>query len=382
VAAIPLTESSVAALKGVLRGKFPGVKSSHLTEALAHALGFRTQASLLAAIIPSEKGYHVVILDSQKLLERLVAFGYPRDSEFDFELLSLNGIPGAVPTAPAQVRARIPRSGREAKGMNLEQLKKNIGYRVQLQPPAIHLDARGRELPTRNEDWIIQSVSDTEVRLDEADMLPLTTKLGRDYVHHFMSNPSRSLPGGVQHGFLVLLAQMFIQNDRITYQPCSTPGTRVSPPPVRLEEMAVDFNYPKASGIQDRLEMAGCRTAWVRASRLPALELEGWEAVIENDRHAMPTSFVIRGRGSQEDQVYVKTRKPDLQTLASHPFFRSQAGLISCTVSREPHALVFRFDNPVNAVAFQMRMRGRTPGIRYQPMPGRVDTVMGFVAAP
>jgi hypothetical protein len=41
-----------------------------------------------------------------------------------------------------------------------------------------HLDARGRELPTRNEDWIIYNVTDTEVRLDEATILPLTTTLG------------------------------------------------------------------------------------------------------------------------------------------------------------------------------------------------------------
>jgi hypothetical protein len=385
MAAISLTESSVVALKSVLRGEFPEVKSSHLTEALAHALGFRTHASLLAAITRSDTDHQLVILSTQKMLERLTTLGYPRHLEFDFELMPLKDIPGAVSTAPVSTRTGTThpssvatRLAREVKGMNLEQLKKNIGYRVQLEPPAIRIDARGRELPTRNEDWIIRDVNDTEIRLDEADMLPLTTTLGKDYVHHFMSNPSRTVSGGVRYGFLTLLAQMFIQNDQITYRPCSRPGERVPPAPVRVAQMAVDSSYPKTSGIQDRLEIAGYRTAWVRESHVPRLELEGWEVVIENDRHGMPTRFIIRN--SQENQVYVKTRKPDLQTLANHPFFKTQAGLISCTVSREPHALVFRFDNPVNAVAFQMRMRGRTPGIHYQPMPGRVDTVLGFVA--
>jgi hypothetical protein len=39
--------------------------------------------------------------------------------------------------------------------MKLDQLKKNQGWRVKVAPPAIHLDAIGRELPYRNEDWIL-----------------------------------------------------------------------------------------------------------------------------------------------------------------------------------------------------------------------------------
>ncbi len=56
---------------------------------------------------------------------------------------------------------------------NLDRLKGNVGWRVQLAPQAIHLDAFGRELPGKNEDWIIGSVTDDEVRLDEAVMLGL-----------------------------------------------------------------------------------------------------------------------------------------------------------------------------------------------------------------
>jgi hypothetical protein len=62
--------------------------------------------------------------------------------------------------------------------MNLELLKRNIGERVQLQPPAIHLDPAGRELPCRDEDWILAGVTDAEIRLDEAQQMGRTTNIG------------------------------------------------------------------------------------------------------------------------------------------------------------------------------------------------------------
>jgi hypothetical protein len=146
--------------------------------------------------------------------------------------------------------------------VNLDLLKKNIGFRVQLEPPAIHLDPSGRELPGRNGDWIIQSVTDTEVRIDTAEMLGLTTRLGKDHVHHFTSNPSRSVDGGLQYGFLSLNVQLFIQNDRITYRPCSRPGERVAPLPAPIEKRWVQLSYPAKSGIQEILQASGYRTSW------------------------------------------------------------------------------------------------------------------------
>ena len=43
--------------------------------------------------------------------------------------------------------------------MNLDQLRrKNVGFHVQIEPPAIYLDAFGCELPrAESEDWIIQA---------------------------------------------------------------------------------------------------------------------------------------------------------------------------------------------------------------------------------
>jgi hypothetical protein len=191
--------------------------------------------------------------------------------------------------------------------MNLEQLKRNIGWRVQLEPPAIHLDALGRELPVRNEDWIIEGVTDTEVRLDEATMLGLTTRIGKDSVHHFSHNAARTVPGGTQYGFLTLGLQMFIQRDVISYRPCR-PGERVAPPPAPIAEKSVDFNYPVASGLQQRLEAAGYQTAWGAEARLSTLvDLEGWEVVRERDRNGVQHSF--RHKGRDGDLIYVTRRR-------------------------------------------------------------------------
>lgn len=384
MAAIPLTEASVVALKNALSDEFPEVKSSHLSEALAHAAGFRTHAALLASIARSQEGDQLLMLSTQKMLERLLALGYPSRPGFEFEMMSLNDVPGAVSTTPvsALTRATRPssvhtRADGKTKGMNLEQLKKNVGFRVQLEPPAIHLDALGRELAGNNEDWIIASVTDSGVRLDESVALGLTTTIGKDAVHHFTSNPSRSIPGGIQYGFLSLTVQMFIQQDRITYRPCSRPGERVPPLPAPIAEKLVDFNYPKASGIQDRLEAAGYRVAWVRGSRLASLELQGWEVVAEKDAHGMPTSFHLRDR--PENQVFVKKREPDLQTLANSPYWRTRPGFISCSVDVNARALVLRFADPTSAAAFLVRA---PTGIRCQLAPGRLDTVLGHLAAP
>lgn len=192
--------------------------------------------------------------------------------------------------------------------MNLGKLKTNIGWRVQLAPQAIHLDEFGRELPGKNEDWIIQTVTDDEVRLDEAVMLGLTTKLGKDHVQSFATNPARSMTGGVQHGFLKLHVQMYIpQNAPIWYQPCVQPGLRVPPPPVQLVELFVDFNYAANSGIQGKLEAAGYDVSWAALSRLPSLELNGWEVVVERDRQGRPTSLFLRD--PRDSQVLVKRRK-------------------------------------------------------------------------
>lgn len=100
MAAVSLTSASITTLKTSLRSEFPDVKSSHLTEALAHALGFRTNAALVAAMTGPEEDRPLSVLDSSKMLDRLQQFGYPRDEEFDFELMNLVTIPGVIATVP------------------------------------------------------------------------------------------------------------------------------------------------------------------------------------------------------------------------------------------------------------------------------------------
>lgn len=179
--------------------------------------------------------------------------------------------------------------------MNWEKLKTNVGWRVQLAPPAIRLDALGRELPARNEDWLIQEVTDTDLRLDESVVMGLMTRIAKDSIHEFSHNAQRSVPGGLQYGFLTLKLQMTIQNAVITHRPCR-PGERVAPPPPPLTEDLVEFNYPSASGLQKRLESAGCRVHWSAERHVRTRELEGWEIVREPDSHGLLHSFRCPGR--------------------------------------------------------------------------------------
>lgn len=68
---ISLTDSGVRAMKRALVARFPNEKSSHLSEALAAACGFRTHASLLAAVRESDAtDPDFVLLDESSFLLR------------------------------------------------------------------------------------------------------------------------------------------------------------------------------------------------------------------------------------------------------------------------------------------------------------------------
>jgi hypothetical protein len=192
--------------------------------------------------------------------------------------------------------------------VNWDQLKKNVGYRVQLEPIAIRLDEIGRELPLQNDDWLLQEVTATGVRISNLNSGYATT-LGKDHVHHFTSNPDRSIEGGLQYGFLTLQVQIFLQGINLVVRPCTRPGERVPPPPVSIAQKWVDFRYPTDSGIQAHLESLGYRVAWCFESRLARkVELESWEVVVEKDRHGMPTSFHLKD--NPDNQILIKTRLP------------------------------------------------------------------------
>jgi hypothetical protein len=99
MAAISLSASSLKQLKDALRKNFDEEKSSHLTEAMACALGFNTHAALLASVSTNASDPPVVDLDTKSFADRLASFGYPRDDEFDFEWLSDKDGP-VIPTVP------------------------------------------------------------------------------------------------------------------------------------------------------------------------------------------------------------------------------------------------------------------------------------------
>lgn len=100
MAATPLCEAPLAALKKSLRDEFPYVKSSHLSEALAHSLGFRTYAAMQAAMVGPEQDRPFALLQTQRFVERLKQLGYEDDPEFDFEMTILTPVPGVVSTVP------------------------------------------------------------------------------------------------------------------------------------------------------------------------------------------------------------------------------------------------------------------------------------------
>jgi hypothetical protein len=58
-------------VKGYLRDCFPNVKSSHLSEALAAALGYRTHAALLADIKSGNAAHRRVLkIDEKSFIKR------------------------------------------------------------------------------------------------------------------------------------------------------------------------------------------------------------------------------------------------------------------------------------------------------------------------
>jgi len=169
--------------------------------------------------------------------------------------------------------------------------------------------------------------------------------------------------------------QMFIQKDKITFQPCPRPAERVPPPPVTIVEQWVELSHPTTSGIQQKLEADGYRLSWVGASRLAGLEYQGWEMVIEKDRHGRLASFHVRTK--PENMVLIKTSQPDLGLLTNNPAWKNAPGLVSCTVSQDGRQLVFAFDGPTPALAFLFHMSRDRSVIRCAMDPGRVDTVLG-----
>jgi hypothetical protein len=174
--------------------------------------------------------------------------------------------------------------------MQFEQIKKNVGYRVQLVPEACRLDADGNQMPPMDDDWIIHEVSKDGVRISNLRAHHSTT-LGLDHIHHFTSNPDRS-QGEIKYGFLTLNVQIFLQGNNLWVRPNGRPGDPVKPQVKQVQQKWVDIAYPAAKGIQRSLEGQGYRVGWCRDMDLPRkLDLEGWEIVVEEDANGIRSTF-------------------------------------------------------------------------------------------
>ena len=136
--------------------------------------------------------------------------------------------------------------------MNWAQLKKNIGMRVQIEPIACRLDAQGHELPHENDDWIVESISETDVLSLRNIRTGHIAQLGKDHIYDFRSNPARSTDG-ITHGFLVLKMQIFLQSAKLWLRPNAKPGERVSPPAMsRRRPKATPALAPQRLAIRER----------------------------------------------------------------------------------------------------------------------------------
>lgn len=126
--AIALVESSLAALKKSLRKDLPDVRSAHLTEAMAAALGFRTHASLLAELPGQANDPAIHLLDYERFEARLCEFGYQlADDEFRFEwLLDCKALIETMPDSGYDIKYR---SQRDKAWRNLMVLTINEGIR-------------------------------------------------------------------------------------------------------------------------------------------------------------------------------------------------------------------------------------------------------------
>lgn len=130
MAAIPLAESALADLKKALRKDLPHVRSSHVTEAIATSLGFKTHAALLAALPGVANDPPFALLDDDRFDQRLQEFGYPPDVEFSFELL--DAWDDLVSTGNAYRMDYEYRTAREKAWRNLMLLTINEGLRQKL----------------------------------------------------------------------------------------------------------------------------------------------------------------------------------------------------------------------------------------------------------
>jgi hypothetical protein len=111
--------------------------------------------------------------------------------------------------------------------MNLEQLKRDVGHQVKIVPPACHLDAASDPLPSLNEDWTIEAVTNDYVEIHAAS--GHRYRLAKDHIRNFTADVQSST-GDNKHGFLTLHVQLVVEGVNVKAVPNERPGAAVIPP--------------------------------------------------------------------------------------------------------------------------------------------------------
>jgi hypothetical protein len=104
---------------------------------------------------------------------------------------------------------------------------KSDGIGMRVEPQACFIGQDGRDLPDAGRDWIVRVFPCADVVSIEHAETSHIAELGKDHIYDFRSNPMRS-KGDVQHGFLVLKVQIFVQGDTVTLRPNRAPGESVA----------------------------------------------------------------------------------------------------------------------------------------------------------
>ena len=87
---VPCTADALGVVKNLARAQFKGVRSSHLTEALAAGAGENTQASLLATIASGRKD--ALVFEDESFRRRLGELGYTSSGWPSFKAIAQEGV--------------------------------------------------------------------------------------------------------------------------------------------------------------------------------------------------------------------------------------------------------------------------------------------------
>lgn len=155
--------------------------------------------------------------------------------------------------------------------MNIQALKKNVGWTVRFRP-----EARGLSIP--DAEWYIESVDELNktVRIS----LPATghfVELGGDHIHSFMKDTQRRGPNR-NHCYIILRIELTVDGYSVHREPLppSSPGVSIW----TTEDKLVDETYIEKSNLRQRWTAL----RWSDFEKAAGLEADGYREVTEEDR--------------------------------------------------------------------------------------------------